>query len=132
METIRIGDKKVAFLDQRKLPEETIYLECGSWQEVAAAIKQMVVRGAPAIGAAAAFGMALAAFQYNWQEEKEFRANLERAAKAFWQPALHRQSGLGGGKNGRLGAKSGRKRTGCRGGAALAGSGTDCRPGRCH
>ena len=56
METIRIGDKKVAFLDQRKLPEETIYLECGSWQEVAAAIKQMVVRGAPAIGAAAAFG----------------------------------------------------------------------------
>ncbi|HHU29131.1 MAG: S-methyl-5-thioribose-1-phosphate isomerase [Bacillota bacterium] len=83
METIRIGDKKVAFLDQRKLPEETVYLECGSWQEVAAAIKQMVVRGAPAIGAAAAFGMALAAFQYSWQEKKDFRANLEKAAKGL-------------------------------------------------
>lgn len=46
-------------LDQRRLPEEVCYLKCTSAEEVAQAIEQMVVRGAPAIGIAAAYGVAL-------------------------------------------------------------------------
>ena len=52
------GDR-VEFLDQRLLPEQTVYVACRSAVEVAAAIRDMVVRGAPAIGCAAAFGIAL-------------------------------------------------------------------------
>ena len=46
-------------LDQRLLPERTVYVACRSAAEVAQAIREMVVRGAPAIGCAAAFGVAL-------------------------------------------------------------------------
>ena len=47
-------------LDQRRLPREEVWIECRSAAEVAEAIRSMVVRGAPAIGVSAAFGMALA------------------------------------------------------------------------
>src|SRR5258706_5637864 len=46
-------------IDQRKLPGEEIYVRCKTAAEVARAIKTMVIRGAPAIGVAAAFGLAL-------------------------------------------------------------------------
>ena len=52
------GDR-LELLDQRLLPDQTVYLSFGSAAEVAAAIRDMVVRGAPAIGCAAAFGFAL-------------------------------------------------------------------------
>jgi methylthioribose-1-phosphate isomerase len=48
-------------LDQRLLPDDVSYLECRSAAEVAAAIRALAVRGAPAIGIAAAYGYALAA-----------------------------------------------------------------------
>ncbi len=48
-------------LDQRRLPHETVYVECRTAAEVAAAIANMTVRGAPAIGVAAAYGLVLAA-----------------------------------------------------------------------
>ena len=48
-------------LDQRRLPEEEVELRCGSAAEVADAIRTLAVRGAPAIGVAAAYGLALAA-----------------------------------------------------------------------
>jgi methylthioribose-1-phosphate isomerase len=51
----------LSLLDQRLLPREEIWIECPSAADVAEAIRTMVVRGAPAIGVAAAFGMALAA-----------------------------------------------------------------------
>jgi methylthioribose-1-phosphate isomerase len=51
----------VRLLDQRKLPREAVYLTCTSPEETADAIRQMVVRGAPAIGVTAAFGIAAAA-----------------------------------------------------------------------
>ena len=54
---------RVVFLDQRLLPDEEVELSCGSAAEVADAIRTMVVRGAPAIGVAAAYGMALAALR---------------------------------------------------------------------
>jgi methylthioribose-1-phosphate isomerase len=52
---------KVVLLDQRLLPTEEVELECRSAGEVAAAIRNMAIRGAPAIGVAAAYGLALAA-----------------------------------------------------------------------
>jgi len=48
-------------LDQRKLPDEMVYITCQEAGEVAAAIQEMVIRGAPAIGIAAGYGLALAA-----------------------------------------------------------------------
>jgi len=52
---------RVVLLDQRRLPNDVVYLECRSSGEVAAAIRAMAIRGAPAIGVAAAYGLALAA-----------------------------------------------------------------------
>jgi len=58
---VRLEDDRVVFLDQRKLPLEEVEVDCRTAAEVADAIRTMVVRGAPAIGVAAAYGLALAA-----------------------------------------------------------------------
>ncbi|MBS3818158.1 S-methyl-5-thioribose-1-phosphate isomerase [bacterium] len=50
---------RLVLIDQRKLPLEEVYVECTHFQEVAEAIEKMVVRGAPAIGVAAGFGVVL-------------------------------------------------------------------------
>jgi methylthioribose-1-phosphate isomerase len=57
---LRLEDDRVVFLDQRRLPLEEVEVDCRSAAEVAEAIKTMVVRGAPAIGIAAAYGYAYA------------------------------------------------------------------------
>jgi methylthioribose-1-phosphate isomerase len=57
----RLEQDAVVLLDQRRLPDEVVEVRCGSAAEVAEAIRTMVVRGAPAIGVAAAYGLALAA-----------------------------------------------------------------------
>ena len=57
------GGPAVVLLDQRRLPDEVVEVRCGTAVEVADAIRTMVVRGAPAIGVAAAYGMALAALR---------------------------------------------------------------------
>jgi len=59
VQPIRWKGDRLELLDQRLLPEKTVYLTCRTAAEVAAAIRDMVVRGAPAIGCAAAFGIAL-------------------------------------------------------------------------
>ena len=58
---LRLEDDCVVFLDQRRLPLEEVEVECRTSLEVAEAIATMVVRGAPAIGIAGAYGYALAA-----------------------------------------------------------------------
>jgi len=58
---LRLEDDRVVLLDQRRLPEEEAELVCRSSAEVAEAIRTLAVRGAPAIGIAAAYGYALAA-----------------------------------------------------------------------
>ncbi len=58
-ETIRWNGTRLELLDQRRLPEETVYVTCETAAQTAAAIRDMVVRGAPAIGCAAAFGIVL-------------------------------------------------------------------------
>ena len=59
--TIAREDQIVVMIDQRKLPSKEIYVRCRTIGEVARAIKTMVIRGAPAIGVAAAMGLALGA-----------------------------------------------------------------------
>jgi methylthioribose-1-phosphate isomerase len=58
---IRLEEDAVVLLDQRRLPEEEVEMRCSSAAEVAQAIRALAVRGAPAIGIAAAYGYALAA-----------------------------------------------------------------------
>ena len=58
---LRLEPDRVVLLDQRRLPDEEVELECRSATEVAEAIRTLAVRGAPAIGIAAAYGYALAA-----------------------------------------------------------------------
>lgn len=57
--TITWDDDKVVLIDQRRLPAEEVYLECLDYIQVAEAIEDMAIRGAPAIGVAAAYGVAL-------------------------------------------------------------------------
>jgi methylthioribose-1-phosphate isomerase len=58
---VRLEDDAVVVLDQRRLPDEEVELRCASAAAVAEAIRSMAIRGAPAIGVAAAYGYALAA-----------------------------------------------------------------------
>lgn len=58
---LRWDGERLLLLDQRLLPAEEVWLKCSSANDVADAIRTMVVRGAPAIGVSAAFGMAMAA-----------------------------------------------------------------------
>ncbi len=79
------GDRLV-LLDQRRIPEEKVYLELVTPREVARAIREMAVRGAPAIGAAAAFGIALAALGGEDLEaaDQVLRASRPTAVNLFW------------------------------------------------
>jgi methylthioribose-1-phosphate isomerase len=63
IKTVEWTDEGVRMLDQRLLPQQEVYLMLRSYEEVADAIKKMVVRGAPAIGVSAAMGIALGASQ---------------------------------------------------------------------
>jgi methylthioribose-1-phosphate isomerase len=64
--------KSLKLIDQRKLPFSKIYINCMSFNEVADAIRDMVVRGAPAIGVTAAYGVALAALKCRGDSLQEF------------------------------------------------------------
>jgi methylthioribose-1-phosphate isomerase len=68
-------------LDQTRLPLEIKYLKCTDYPDVAGAIKCLAVRGAPAIGAAAAYGLALAAQRIKAGAKEEFVANVEEVAR---------------------------------------------------
>src|SRR6266700_1355804 len=71
----------VRFIDQTKLPTEEIYATCNGYQEVAAAIRDMVVRGAPAIGVAAAMGIALGVQQSKTADVQTLRTDFDEMAK---------------------------------------------------
>jgi len=63
LETIQWTGAGVVMIDQRRLPREEVFVTCRTYQEVAEAIRNMTIRGAPAIGVAAAMGVALGAQQ---------------------------------------------------------------------
>lgn len=75
------SDDRVFMLDQRLLPVEQRYHTLGSCAEVARGIADMVVRGAPAIGISAAYGMALGAYEGRELSEEAYRAHMARCAK---------------------------------------------------
>lgn len=79
MRTIEWHNGRVRMIDQRLLPLEYQVVEYDDYRQVAEAIREMVVRGAPAIGAAAAFGLALAARQSRATSISELMADLEQA-----------------------------------------------------
>ena len=68
----------IVMVDQRKLPGQEIYVRCRSAQEVAKAIRTMVIRGAPAIGVAAAMGIALAASKSTARGTKQFAVEFQK------------------------------------------------------
>lgn len=77
-------NNQVLLLDQRQLPTEERYVYCQSFQEVAEAICNMTVRGAPAIGVTAAFGLALAALQSQAESFSDFWRDIEKAAEVLF------------------------------------------------
>lgn len=79
VETMRFDGAQLELLDQRLLPHELIYVRCRNAAETARAIRDMVVRGAPAIGCAAAFGMALEARCVQDANAEQRHASLEEA-----------------------------------------------------
>ena len=83
IEPVTFGDDGVALLDQRQLPHQETWIELDSPEAVATAIRDMVVRGAPAIGVAAGFGMALAARAARGLDEQAFRDRLDAAAETL-------------------------------------------------
>jgi methylthioribose-1-phosphate isomerase len=84
MRTIEWDDKgTVKMIDQRKLPLEYVVVEFDDYHDVAISIKDMYIRGAPAIGAASAFGMALAAQQSPASTRDQLLADLEEASKVL-------------------------------------------------
>lgn len=84
MRTIEMTDGVVKMIDQRKLPRQFEIVECRDYRAVATAIKDMTIRGAPAIGAAAAFGLALTALESRAATRDELVRDLENAAKILY------------------------------------------------
>jgi len=91
MRTIEWKEEKVFLIDQRRLPQKYEIINCSTYQEVAEAIKKMKIRGAPAIGVAAAFGMALAAYSSKAENYEIFIKDMKKAKKCL---ALTRPTAL--------------------------------------
>jgi methylthioribose-1-phosphate isomerase len=79
--TIEWQPEGVVMIDQRKLPGQEVYVSCKTPVEVARAIKTMVIRGAPAIGVAAAMGLALAARRSKAQGTRQFAVEFNKTCE---------------------------------------------------
>lgn len=86
MKTMFWEDNQLVLIDQTKLPHELVYYHCKTYRDVIHAIKTMKVRGAPAIGVAAAFGMALAELEGVDLENagEEIKSARPTAVNLFW------------------------------------------------
>ena len=86
MKTLEWVDNKLKLIDQRKLPDTLEYIYCSNYKEVIVAIKNMTVRGAPAIGVSAAFGMVLASINGENLDKValEIKAARPTAVNLFW------------------------------------------------
>ncbi|MDP2055547.1 MAG: S-methyl-5-thioribose-1-phosphate isomerase [Acidobacteriota bacterium] len=101
--TIAWQDPDIVMIDQRKLPATEVYVTCRSVNDVAKAIKTMVIRGAPAIGVCAAMGLALGAARSKATGTKQFTTEFQRncdllaatrptAVNLFWAIERMKQS----------------------------------------
>ena len=78
IKTVEWTDAGVRFIDQTKLPTEETYVTCKNYEEVADAIRRMIVRGAPAIGVSAAMGVALGVRDSKASDHLELRSEFTR------------------------------------------------------
>ena len=85
LKTIEWKDKSVVMIDQTKLPNELIFVTYTDYNDVANAIRTLVIRGAPAIGVAGAFGLALAALQSKATTKEDMIKDLEQAKKILFE-----------------------------------------------
>ena len=85
LKTVEWKDKSVVMIDQTKLPSELIFVTYTDYNDVANAIKTLVIRGAPAIGVAGAFGLALAALQSKATTKEDMIKDLEQARKIIFE-----------------------------------------------
>lgn len=81
--TVSWKNGSVVLIDQTKLPNKLVHVRCMDYREVANAIKKLVVRGAPAIGVTAAFGLALAAQASRAKALPELMTDLDTAFKTL-------------------------------------------------
>ena len=79
LRTVEWKDNKVRMIDQTKLPNEFVYVEYTDFNQVADAIRNLVVRGAPAIGVSGAFGLALASLQSDAESKDDLLVYLDEA-----------------------------------------------------
>ena len=85
LKTVEWKDNSVVMIDQTKLPNILEYVTYTNFNQVADAIRTLVVRGAPAIGVSGAFGLALAVLQSNATEKDELIQFLENAKKILFE-----------------------------------------------
>jgi len=109
--TIAWRNHSVVMIDQRKLPSQEVYVRCRTYIQVAQAIEKMVIRGAPAIGIAAAYGLVLGFLPLRAETGRSIESDFERiyrrlertrptARNLFWalermRAAYERNRGLG-------------------------------------
>ncbi|NDB47161.1 MAG: S-methyl-5-thioribose-1-phosphate isomerase [Nitrososphaeria archaeon] len=85
LKTVEWKDNSVIMIDQTKLPNELVYVKYTDFMDVASAIKNLVVRGAPAIGVSGAFGLALASLQSKATTREQLLSDLESARKILFE-----------------------------------------------
>ena len=85
LRTVEWKDNSVIMIDQTKLPNSLEYVTYTDYNQVANAIRTLVVRGAPAIGVSGAFGLALAALQSNAKEKDQLIQDLKTAKKILFE-----------------------------------------------
>ena len=84
LRTVEWKNNKVIMIDQTKLPTELVFVEYDDFNQVADAIRTLIVRGAPAIGVSGAFGLALAVLQSKATTKDELISDLEKAREILF------------------------------------------------
>ena len=84
LRTVEWKDNKVIMIDQTKLPNQLVFVKYDDYNQVADAIRTLVVRGAPAIGVSGAFGLALAVLQSKAITKDQLILDLEKARKILY------------------------------------------------
>ncbi|MCE9652317.1 MAG: S-methyl-5-thioribose-1-phosphate isomerase [Nitrosarchaeum sp.] len=85
LRTVEWKDNKVIMIDQTKLPNQLVFVTYNDFNQVADAIRTLIVRGAPAIGVSGAFGLALASLQSKATTKDELISDLEKARKILYE-----------------------------------------------
>src|SRR6476660_6043200 len=85
LRTVEWKDNSVIMIDQTKLPNELVYVKYTDYNDVADAIRNLVIRGAPAIGVSGAFALALAALQSKAKTKEKLLVDLEKARKILFE-----------------------------------------------